>query len=135
MTVNLQASQQADQQADQQASQQASLAARLVGQLVGMDFAADAEVAPLLADPRQVRERAFSALLLALHHLALDPLALQVGPGVPLVLQLEDLHWADDGSLDFLAALHDDSPPLLLLLALRPQLLERRPAWGNDTTT
>jgi DNA-binding SARP family transcriptional activator/class 3 adenylate cyclase len=51
----------------------------------------------------------------------------------PLVLVLEDLHWADEGLLEFvdeLAARLRDAP-LLLLCTARPELLERRPGWGG----
>jgi predicted ATPase/class 3 adenylate cyclase len=51
----------------------------------------------------------------------------------PLVLVLEDIHWADDGTLDFLEHLLDWSSdsPLLVLCTARPELLERRPTWGG----
>ncbi len=51
----------------------------------------------------------------------------------PLVLALEDLHWADDGTLDFVEHLADWSTdsPLLVLCTARPELLDRRPAWGG----
>src|SRR5581483_522334 len=51
----------------------------------------------------------------------------------PLVLVLEDLHWADDGTLDFVEHLVDRTSdvPLLVLCTSRPELLERRPAWGG----
>ncbi len=51
----------------------------------------------------------------------------------PLVLVLEDLHWADDGTLEFVEHLLDWSAdtPLLVLCTARPELLERRPAWGG----
>ncbi len=51
----------------------------------------------------------------------------------PLVLVLEDLHWADDGTLDFVEHLADWSTdsPLLVLCTARPELLDRRPAWGG----
>jgi class 3 adenylate cyclase len=51
----------------------------------------------------------------------------------PLVLVFEDLHWADDGLLDFLDYLADwaTGVPLLLLGSARPELLERRPSWGG----
>jgi DNA-binding SARP family transcriptional activator/tetratricopeptide (TPR) repeat protein len=51
----------------------------------------------------------------------------------PLVLVLEDLHWADEGLLEFvdeLAARLRDAP-LLVLCTARPELLERRPGWGG----
>jgi class 3 adenylate cyclase/tetratricopeptide (TPR) repeat protein len=51
----------------------------------------------------------------------------------PLVLVFEDLHWADDGLLDFVDHLVDWAAgvPLLVICTARPELLERRPAWGG----
>jgi class 3 adenylate cyclase/tetratricopeptide (TPR) repeat protein len=51
----------------------------------------------------------------------------------PLVLVLEDLHWADDGLLDFVHELVDwlSGVPLLVVCSARPELLERRPGWGG----
>jgi class 3 adenylate cyclase/tetratricopeptide (TPR) repeat protein len=48
------------------------------------------------------------------------------------VLVFEDLHWADDALLAFLEYLTEWSQdvPLLVLCAARPELYERRPAWG-----
>jgi class 3 adenylate cyclase len=54
----------------------------------------------------------------------------------PLVLAVEDLHWADDALLDFLERLVAPSQaeagavPLLVVATARPELLERRPGWG-----
>ena len=49
------------------------------------------------------------------------------------MLVFEDLHWADDGLLDFVDALVDVSSgvPLLVVCTARPELLERRPGWGG----
>ena len=51
----------------------------------------------------------------------------------PLVLVLEDLHWADEGLLDFVDELVDwlSGVPLLVVCSARPELLERRPGWGG----
>jgi DNA-binding SARP family transcriptional activator len=51
----------------------------------------------------------------------------------PLVLLLEDLHWADEGLLEFVDELADRVryAPLLVLCTARPELLERRPGWGG----
>ncbi|MFB3739782.1 MAG: AAA family ATPase, partial [Candidatus Velamenicoccus archaeovorus] len=50
----------------------------------------------------------------------------------PLVLVLEDLHWADAGLLDFVDHLADwASGPVLVLALARPELLEIRPGWGG----
>ena len=51
----------------------------------------------------------------------------------PLVLVFEDLHWADDGLLDFVDHLVEwaTGVPLLVVGTARPELLERRPGWGG----
>ncbi|MDX6485587.1 MAG: hypothetical protein QOF43_740 [Gaiellaceae bacterium] len=51
----------------------------------------------------------------------------------PLVLVLEDLHWADDALLDFVDELVEWSRgvPIFLLATARPELLTRRTAWGG----
>jgi class 3 adenylate cyclase/tetratricopeptide (TPR) repeat protein len=51
----------------------------------------------------------------------------------PLVLVFEDLHWADDGLLDFVDYLAGliVGVPLLLVGTARPELLDRRPDWGG----
>ena len=51
----------------------------------------------------------------------------------PLVLVFEDLHWADEGLLDFIDHLVDwaTGVPLLVVCSARPELLERRPSWGG----
>jgi len=50
----------------------------------------------------------------------------------PVVLVFEDLQWADDGLLDFIETVLEwsQSYPLFVLTLARPELLERRPAWG-----
>src|SRR5262249_10497584 len=54
----------------------------------------------------------------------------------PLVLVFEDLHWADDGLLDFVDHLADWATrvPLLVVGTARPELLTRRSAWGGGKT-
>jgi class 3 adenylate cyclase len=51
----------------------------------------------------------------------------------PLVLVFEDLHWADEGLLDFVDHLADwaRGVPLLVVCSARPELLDRRPGWGG----
>jgi class 3 adenylate cyclase/tetratricopeptide (TPR) repeat protein len=51
----------------------------------------------------------------------------------PLVLVLEDLHWADEGLLEFVDELAERirEVPLLVLCTARPELLERQPGWGG----
>ncbi len=54
----------------------------------------------------------------------------------PLVLVFEDLHWADDGLLDFVDHLVDWATrvPLLVVATARPELLSRRSDWGGGKT-
>jgi len=74
------------------------------------------------------REEAFAAWRHFLHGLAARR---------PLVLVLEDLHWADDALLDFLEELLEPASgraepvPLLVVVTARPELLQRRPGWGG----
>jgi class 3 adenylate cyclase/tetratricopeptide (TPR) repeat protein len=51
----------------------------------------------------------------------------------PLVLIFEDLHWADDGLLDFVDSLAEwvADVPMLVIGTARPELLDRRPGWGG----
>ena len=51
----------------------------------------------------------------------------------PLLLVFEDVHWADDGLLDFVDHLVDWTAgvPLLVICTARPELLDRRPSWGG----
>ena len=49
------------------------------------------------------------------------------------MLVFEDLHWADDELLDFVDHLVEwaGAVPILIVCTSRPELLERRPAWGG----
>src|SRR5262245_2773716 len=51
----------------------------------------------------------------------------------PLVLVVEDLHWADEGLLEFVDHLVDWSSgvPMLVVGTARPELHARRPDWGG----
>jgi class 3 adenylate cyclase len=50
----------------------------------------------------------------------------------PLVVLLEDLHWAEEPLLDLLERLvRDVSGPLFVIGTARPELLEARPSWGG----
>ncbi len=51
----------------------------------------------------------------------------------PTVLVFEDLHWADDGLLDFVDGLVDRAGgvPLLVVCSARPELLTRRSGWAG----
>jgi ABC-type oligopeptide transport system substrate-binding subunit/class 3 adenylate cyclase len=96
--------------------------ADLVGQLLGLDFSASPAV--------QARLGSESFGELATAHLAQY---LQATARAPTVIILEDIHWADDSSLDLLDHLVGAVPDMRLLVTClaRPTLFERRPSWGE----
>jgi class 3 adenylate cyclase len=51
----------------------------------------------------------------------------------PLVMVFEDMHWGDEGLLDFIDHLVDwaTGVPILVIATARPELLDRRPSWGG----
>jgi class 3 adenylate cyclase len=49
----------------------------------------------------------------------------------PMVLLVEDIHWAEDQLLDLLERLvADTAGPLMVVVTARPEVLDRRPGWG-----
>ena len=73
--------------------------------------------------PRQVRLETHSAWLSLFSGLAIDR---------PVVAVIEDIHWADSALLDLLEELADRMQgPVLLICPARPELTQRRPAWGG----
>ncbi|HEX7313509.1 MAG TPA: tetratricopeptide repeat protein [Pyrinomonadaceae bacterium] len=98
--------------------------AHFIGQLIGFDYSASPHVSGIRDDARQVRDRAFRYAAQFFSDLARE---------LPTLLYLDDIHWADDGSLDFIdyLAQHCAHDPVMLLCLARPALLERRPAWGE----
>ncbi|MFS8101180.1 AAA family ATPase [Lentzea alba] len=55
----------------------------------------------------------------------------EIAEAGPLVVFLEDVHWANDVVLDFVEELSEQagSVPLLVIATARPELLQRRPSW------
>ena len=50
----------------------------------------------------------------------------------PTVMLIEDVHWAEDQLCDLIDTLVGQvGGPLLLLVTARPEMLDRRPAWGG----
>ena len=98
--------------------------AHLLGHLIGIEWRESRHVKGILDDPKQIRNRAFHAAAQLFRRIGR-------ADGSPVVLQLEDLHWADNESLDFLAYLAeiDRDVPLLMLACCRPTLFERRASW------
>src|SRR5262249_34762842 len=99
--------------------------APFIGHLIGFDYAASPHLHGILDNARQLRDRAF-------HYLAQFFEA--VTDDHPAVVCLEDIHWADDSSLEaieYLTRACDHLPVLFVALA-RPALFERRPGWSAD---
>ncbi len=74
-------------------------------------------------DPQRMREALFSAARATVEAIAQRR---------PLVLAIDDIHWADEGMLDLIDHLtRFVRAPLLLVCLTRDELLERRPGWGG----
>jgi class 3 adenylate cyclase len=104
--------------------------AHLLGHLIGLDYSDSPHVKGILDDPRQIRQRAFHAAAQAFRRFS----ALGGASGRPIVLQLDDLHWSDDGSLEFLKHLLrvNRDVPMLIVGLTRPTLFERREDWREQ---
>jgi tetratricopeptide (TPR) repeat protein len=96
----------------------------LIGQLIGLDYSANPHIAGMAGDGRQLRDRAFHAVTQYFRRL------LRSG-SAPAVVLLDDLHWADEGSLDFIDHMAQTCRdlPMMVLCLTRPALDERRPLW------
>ncbi len=99
----------------------------LLGHLLGLDFSTSPHLRGILGDPQQIRARGFHAAAQLFRRMA-------AGAGTPSLLLLDDLHWADDGSLDFIRHLIGVSRDLSMLVVAftRPLLLDHRPDWGRE---
>jgi len=99
--------------------------ADLVGQLAGFDFrAAGSQAVSNLLGDASFAQLATAYLLNYMRALTAQE---------PMLMVLDDLHWADDSSLDLLDRIVTEIPAarLLLVCLARPALFERRPNWGE----
>lgn len=99
-------------------------AAHTMGNWLGFELGDIPYLGGLGSDPQALRQRAYSLVMTYLSRLAEQ---------APVVLLLEDLHWADDGTLDWLevAGAGAGHFPLIVVATARPALFERRPHWGE----
>ncbi|MCP4536314.1 MAG: tetratricopeptide repeat protein [Chloroflexi bacterium] len=100
--------------------------ADLVGHLVGFDFSASVAVKNLLGSP-SFRQIATAYLTTYVRTVA----------DQPTVIFLDDVHWADDSSLDVVHHLVTEiaNARLLVVCLARPLLFERHPNWAQDHRT
>jgi tetratricopeptide (TPR) repeat protein len=96
----------------------------ILGQWLGFDFSASPHLKGVISDSEQLRNRGLMYLGEYLKGLSAQG---------PVVLLLEDIHWADDSSLDALNWLGERirRQRLLIACAARLTLYERRPHWGE----
>jgi class 3 adenylate cyclase/tetratricopeptide (TPR) repeat protein len=101
--------------------------AHLLGHLIGIEWRDSRHLRGILDDPKQIRNRAFHAAAQLLRRVSATD-------GSPVIVQLDDLHWADGESLDFLNYLSEVNRdvPLLLMSFTRPTLFERRTDWNSS---
>ncbi|MDX6637088.1 MAG: hypothetical protein QOJ01_599, partial [Solirubrobacterales bacterium] len=102
---------------DEPAERVAAAMARPLGIEPPADLAAESD------DPQQIRDRLFWAVRSVIEAASRER---------PLVLAIEDIHWADEGMLDLIEHLARwvRGPALIVCLA-RDELLDRRPGWGG----
>ncbi len=100
--------------------------AHLIGHLVGLDAGQSKHITPLLHDPRNLREQAFSALIRMLRGLASRN---------PLLLALENLHLTDDGSRRFVRSVCQTarSAPFFVLMTARPSIRDLDSSFIEET--
>jgi class 3 adenylate cyclase/tetratricopeptide (TPR) repeat protein len=104
----------------------ATLYTHFIGHLIGLDYSTSKHLKGILNDARQVRDLAF--------HYGAEFIA-DVAHDQAVVIFLEDIHWADSGSLDFFDAVMSKQPdlPLLIIGLTRSTLFEQRPEWGTGS--
>src|SRR5262249_740627 len=110
-------------------SEEIARGAHFIGHLIGLDFSASSYLRAILNDTNQIRDRALHGLTQFFQRASNSGLPAPAAA----VLVLEDIHWADDGSLELIDHLVRtcQAAPLCILCLTRPTLFERRPAWGE----
>jgi class 3 adenylate cyclase len=89
---------------------------RILALTLGLDVAGDVH-------PIEARDRLHGAWIELIDEIAAEQ---------PLLVLVEDIHWAEEPLLDLLErVLLDGRAPVLLLATARPELLERSPTWGR----
>jgi class 3 adenylate cyclase/predicted ATPase len=95
-----------------------------IARLLGFEIGESEHLRPVEGDAKSLHDRAL--VFLGDYFRAL-------GRAGPVVVLLEDLHWADDSSLNLIDHLETllAGQPFLIVCAARPSLFERRPQWGE----
>jgi predicted ATPase/class 3 adenylate cyclase len=96
-----------------------------VSYLLGWGSEQDEYIVGIRDDSQQIRDRAFAILTSVFGKIAREGL---------LLLLLDDLHWADQGSLDLVAHLLRElnERPLIVICLARPRFEREQPGWGES---
>ncbi len=107
-----------------QFAENAEMKVEFIGHLIGFDFAGSIHIKDIVDDEKQIQDR---ALLYAGQFFQC------VAETFPAVFYLDDLHWADDQSIDFFDHIAHEcaGEPFLIIELTRPILFERRPHRGE----
>ena len=106
-----------------QQDDQVELKAHLVGHLLGYGIDDDA-VKRIFENPQLARDRAFQYVSTYFQSAAEQS---------PVMIFLDDIHWADESSLELLEFLRESlvNTPMMILALSRPSLFERKSKWGQ----
>lgn len=99
--------------------------AQFLGAWFGYDYKQSPHVADLQGDAEQLHSRSM---------LYLEQFFTAITAKHPVVIFVDDIHWADGGSLNAIIDICQRCPelPLFILCLARPELLTRRQNWGKD---
>ncbi len=104
---------------------EAGMSAPLLGHLMGLDYSEHPAVSGILSEPKMIRDKGFKALL---------NLLITGCVNTYLVFLIEDIHWADEESLDLIEYLAEElaSLPVVIMCTSRTDLLQHRPEWERE---
>ena len=102
---------------------QVEMKSLLVGHLLGYDIG-DQSIKKVFENPQLARDRAFQYIVTYFQSAAKRS---------PIMIFLDDIHWADESSLDLLEHIRSllAEVPIMILALSRPSLFERKSGWGN----
>jgi class 3 adenylate cyclase/tetratricopeptide (TPR) repeat protein len=97
----------------------------LLGQLLGYDFHNSPHLKGYLQDAQALRDRGLQVL---------EDYFTAVSSSGAVVILLEDVHWADESSLDAIRRLEKEvrTSPLMIVYLTRKQLYDRHSYWGES---
>ncbi|MGE5221053.1 MAG: ATP-binding protein [Omnitrophica WOR_2 bacterium] len=104
--------------------EESQLRAHFIAHLLGFKFENSTYLHDKVDDPRLLHDRALAYLIEYFSRLSAV---------LPVVLLLEDIHWADDSSLNILENLVEklSNQSFLVVCTTRPTIYERKPGWGK----